>query len=356
MKLPHILSLAFAITPAAAQTIDFESLPDGTPTVDLQEVSTQWAAAPFGVSFEVVDRNTGQFLSFPRLAKVGAPRTAFVGCGNGADLAVANAGVCQTFLTDDAMLGSIGSLRVTYITPVSGASGSLLDVDRPGGSEQWTITAFDAGGGVVDSVVIDPVAASPCGGVEGNGTEVTWSLRSPAMTAEIDVILFEYTGTHPVNNVGIAFDNFSPSSSGLGAALAGCDPTANSSGLPALTFAAGSPQAADNSLRLRTQGLPPQVFGFYVAGQVAGAPVMPANSDGFLCLTGPIGRLNQPGLIQNGGTCGLFFLDVDLTAVPTPNAFVAVAPGETWIFQAWYRDMTPGPSSNFSSAVEITFL
>ena len=66
--------LALRLAPSAtAQLIDFEVLPDGTPTVDQQEISTQWSAPPFGVTFEVVDRNTLQFLAFPRLAKVGAP-------------------------------------------------------------------------------------------------------------------------------------------------------------------------------------------------------------------------------------------------------------------------------------------
>jgi hypothetical protein len=90
------LLIAGLLAPAAAaQTIDFDTLPDGTPTVDLQEILNQYAAPPFGASFEIVDRTTGQFLAFPKIAKVGAPGTAFAGCGNVADLPVANAGVCS---------------------------------------------------------------------------------------------------------------------------------------------------------------------------------------------------------------------------------------------------------------------
>ena len=70
---------------------------------------------------------------------------------------------------------------------------------------------------------------------------------------------------------------------------------------------------------------------------------------GILCLGGAIGRHNQPGLVQPGPT---FSIQLDLTSVPTPTAFVAVQPGETWNFQAWYRD---GASNNFTDAVSVTF-
>ncbi|MCP3916270.1 MAG: hypothetical protein GY711_12005 [bacterium] len=30
-------------------------------------------------------------------------------------------------------------------------------------------------------------------------------------------------------------------------------------------------------------------------------------------------------------------------------------PGETWNFQCWYRDNNPGPTSNFTDAVSVTF-
>ena len=76
---------------------------------------------------------------------------------------------------------------------------------------------------------------------------------------------------------------------------------------------------------------------------------MPPGSSGFICLGGAIGRFNQPGNIGQGPT---FSIQVDLTAVPQPTGPVAVQPGETWNFQAWYRD---GGTNNFTDAVEILF-
>jgi hypothetical protein len=34
---------------------------------------------------------------------------------------------------------------------------------------------------------------------------------------------------------------------------------------------------------------------------------------------------------------------------------VGVAPGESWSFQAWYRDNNPTPTSNFTDASTVTF-
>ena len=55
--------------------------------------------------------------------------------------------------------------------------------------------------------------------------------------------------------------------------------------------------------------------------------------------------------MKSSGTAGAFSLGIDLTAIPTgpPSA---VQPGETWHFQAWFRD---GARSNFTDAVAVTF-
>ena len=47
---------------------------------------------------------------------------------------------------------------------------------------------------------------------------------------------------------------------------------------------------------------------------------------------------------------------LDLANTPTPMGNVSVLAGQTWNFQAWYRDNNPGPTSNFTDAVSVTFL
>jgi len=359
MKLPRSLALAIAAltSTAAAQTIDFETLPTGAATTDLQEISTQFAAAPFGVTFRIIDSTTGQFLAFPKIAKVGLPRTAFAGCNGGADTPTSNAGVCDSFLTDDGMLGSLGSLELTYTQPVVRASATLLDVDihtNTSTFEEWTVTAFDAGGGTVDVDIVAPPTTSPCGGAPGNGTAIAWTVESPTGSAEIVRILIAFTGTAPIAAVGVAFDNFSPSEGSIGTPVVGCIANPNSAGLNAVLFASGSPILADNLLRLRVQGLAANASGYFLNSLSTGIVMNPAGSQGNLCLAGNIGRLNQPGQIQNGGLCGIFDLTIDLTVLPSPTGFLPAMIGDTWSFQCWYRDANPGPVSNFSDAVSIT--
>ncbi|MFT7679579.1 MAG: hypothetical protein ACI8QC_003583 [Planctomycetota bacterium] len=86
-------------------------------------------------------------------------------------------------------------------------------------------------------------------------------------------------------------------------------------------MASGSPFAQDNDLVLTAYELPP----------------------------------NQSGFFLNSGAGGELGLALDLANTLTPSGPVAVLAGETWNFQCWYRDNNPGPTSNFSDAVSVTF-
>ncbi len=127
----------------------------------------------------------------------------------------------------------------------------------------------------------------------------------------------------------------------------------NSTGLPARIEADGSPFVLDGSLTLTAFDLPPGEFGYFLVGSTQGA-VTPPGSQGVLCLTcgftgcSGIGRFNQAGRIIVGPTGSI---DVDLGALPLFPP-VAVAPGETWNFQCWFRDLG---SNNFTDAVSVTF-
>ena len=83
---------------------------------------------------------------------------------------------------------------------------------------------------------------------------------------------------------------------------------------------------------------------------------MPGGSQGTLCLSGAVGRYNGPGQVLNSGIAGGFELVLDLNATPTPSGPTAIVSGQSWNFQAWFRDNNPGPTSNFTDAVSVTFL
>ena len=47
-------------------------------------------------------------------------------------------------------------------------------------------------------------------------------------------------------------------------------------------------------------------------------------------------------------------LPIDTLAMPA-DPVLAARPGDTWTFQAWYRDANPTPTSNLTDAVAVTF-
>ncbi len=59
-------------------------------------------------------------------------------------------------------------------------------------------------------------------------------------------------------------------------------------------------------------------------------------------------------VVQDTGPAGAFSTPVDLTSLPTTPSHSVMA-GETWLFQVWYRDMNPGPTSNLTDVVAVTF-
>ena len=99
-------------------------------------------------------------------------------------------------------------------------------------------------------------------------------------------------------------------------------------------------------------GLPSNQFGYFLVSDTQAIVINPGGSQGVLCLGGTIGRFS--GQIQNSGLLGTFSIPVDLTSLPT-TPVSAVAPGDTWNFTAWYRDNNPGPTSNFTDALAVTF-
>jgi hypothetical protein len=126
--------------------------------------------------------------------------------------------------------------------------------------------------------------------------------------------------------------------------------------------AIGSLVALDNALVLSVRNLPVGTTALMLNARAFGVQLHPAilgqPSDGNLCLGatgqpgGGIGRYPAP--FSGPGTT--FQLPLDLTAVPRPNGTQSVMAGETWLWQCWYRDVGAAGRSNFSDAVQISFL
>ncbi|MEM1448907.1 MAG: hypothetical protein AAGI22_07325 [Planctomycetota bacterium] len=133
-----------------------------------------------------------------------------------------------------------------------------------------------------------------------------------------------------------------------------CGPAvSNSTGFPATLRARGSETAADNDVLLIAETLPANTSGYFLASTDAAFLPGAGGSSGNLCLGGSIGR--YAGNVMNSGAAGAIQLQLDLTSVPQPMGSVAVMAGETWRFQAWFRDFTLFATSNFTPALAITF-
>ncbi|MCP3919009.1 MAG: PKD domain-containing protein, partial [bacterium] len=133
-----------------------------------------------------------------------------------------------------------------------------------------------------------------------------------------------------------------------------CTATANSTGLPASIAATGSPYVFVNDVTLTATGLPPNEFGFFLSSPTQAFIPSPGNSSGNFCLGvgSNLGRFN--GFVQNSGATGEFSLAIDLDEIPisVPPFVIALQAGDTWNFQAWFRD---GQTSNFTDGTEVVF-
>jgi hypothetical protein len=134
-----------------------------------------------------------------------------------------------------------------------------------------------------------------------------------------------------------------------------CSPgNPTSLGAPAEIRAFGSNVAGGNPLAIVATGLPSNSPGYFLCSRTTGSAMPPA-SQGILCLGGNIGRNSVPVLMSasQGRRFGRF---VDTLAIPG-NPPSAASAGQTWYFQAWFRDAVGGnATSNFSDAVAILFM
>ena len=172
--------------PTGCAVLDFETVPGQTPFEGLL-INDQFEES-LGISFILEDG------TFPRLAEVGRPTTAF----EPRDTPDEDQGIGSFFLTDDGLVtaGDASPLLVTFSTPVDSATGVVLDIDF---SETFTITAYDSAGQVVEEIVL---TAGDDG--TGDGVATPWSFRR----ADADVASIRFAGTRDSGRFGLAFDNF----------------------------------------------------------------------------------------------------------------------------------------------------
>lgn len=301
----------------------------------------------FGGTPATVGANQGNGTDFFQIGRFDAAGNAYDGPDG------ANDGV--DYLDGQTICFSVGS-GGTNVPPVFVNSQNSFDVEV-GQTLTFAIEAIGPESGQTVTLAVDAAGLANFSSVENSG--------SPATSSATFVPALDQLGTHVVTFTGT--DDGTPAASSvwtveilvLPVAILGateCDPNAaNSTGRSARLWATGSPQAGANDLTLRMADLPPSAFGLVAVSQSTGVLSQFGGSQGEFCLNGSdIGRYNQA--VFNAGPDGRFTLAVDLMQIPTaPGSMVPAIAGETWGWQLWYRDNNPGPVSNFSNAVRVTF-
>ena len=135
-----------------------------------------------------------------------------------------------------------------------------------------------------------------------------------------------------------------------------CAGNANSTGVGAVLRACGSSLVADNAVNLELTDLPLNQTVLFVNSRETILVANPGGSQGDLCI-GSLALGRHVNDVLDSGATGAASLTLDLANVPTNLGRTAVLAGETWYWQAWYRDVDGGgtPTSNLSSAVGVTF-
>jgi len=241
--------------------------------------------------------------------------------------------------------GLFGPLAIDFAAPQAAFGGHFVtDSGDPmdPASLQWEARFLDALGAPLG---IDLVQLPACGAYAWAG----WLL--PPGTVRVEF--------HPLSSGGTLWMDDLTVSTATPIGTTYCVPNESSIEARAQCAAIGSAVAADRDLTLVASQLPPSVFGFFLTSRDAGFVANPGGSEGNLCLQGSIGRFVGPGQIMGSGPAGTFSLTLDLDQLPQGVATVSASAGETWRFQAWFRDVTGGPmpmpTSNFTSGLEVTF-
>ncbi|MEM8709485.1 MAG: hypothetical protein AAGG01_00920 [Planctomycetota bacterium] len=242
-----------------------------------------------------------------------------------------------------------------------GFSRSRLGVSRDGQRVVFTSVSSDlvAGdtNGAQDVFLRDRAAGTTERfSLDPNGAELFEDSFVPAMTDDARVISFasDAGNVTPGNAFGErqVYARVRFPGGGLGSTY--CLSNPNSTGAVATTRAEGSAALLDNDLTLVASSLPRLSFTFFITSQTEGFAANPGGSQGNICLGGSVGRYVGPGQVQNSGVAGTISLDLDLAAIPQPLGPVAGVAGETWRFQAWFRDSLAGqPTSNFTNGYAV---
>ena len=240
-----------------------------------------------------------------------------------------------------------------------GGNDEYLSVDLNGTSlgDVFDVSGSDCPGPLwdVDEIVLTAAQFNAALGATGNVLNMVASLEVDANDCPTTSFVRVEVRSQVPSALDMNANGVPDSCESLGSVY--CNPAeANTAHLGGARMQAmGSNLAAANNLAFLVEDLPQGQFAMLISGTDSAMVPFPSGSRGILCIGGAIGR--HKGNLVFTGTAGQATFPVDLTAIPTPTVPRAILAGDTYFFQAWYRDFEAGVSiNNFSDAVEMSFL
>ena len=134
-----------------------------------------------------------------------------------------------------------------------------------------------------------------------------------------------------------------------------CSANPNSTGNAASISGFGETSVSSNDLTLSASDLRRTSSASSSCPRPRASSRTPAERRTATCVSAaPSARYVGPGEILSSGGAGEFSLAIDLGTIPQGGGTTATVAGDTWNFQAWYRDGV-GLGSNFTDGIEINF-
>jgi len=194
------------------------------------------------------------------------------------------------------------------------------------------------------------------------GTGTGELARSISLT-DSERIVWQNTGSTP-RDVIVEVDLYSWSAcntydlvanlGGVGLGTNYCTATPNVTGMSGRISARGTDVIVANNFTLEARQLTPNSVGSFICSRLSGSTPNVGGGIGTLCLSGDIGRFDT--VVLATGSLGRFESTLDLALLPQSSGNVSAAIGETWHFQAWYRDQAGNQAtSNLTDGLAVTF-
>lgn len=198
------------VSPAAAQIIDFETVPGGgAPTDDAPlGLASAYTVGALSITFGF-DGNLDGIPETPAVFELSGPDVVdgFAACG-GRDVAAPGfAPQLGGFFLRGNSGADFGVLIIDYSGGVvNGASGEIWDIDgEPQANERYRVRAFNSSGGLL-ATIDSPASTQPsgCTNTELDGKPWVFNFSSTPGIARITI---DFTGTK-TSGIGLAFNNF----------------------------------------------------------------------------------------------------------------------------------------------------